>query len=115
MVLCILYLILLYIHSARSISGDARDVIIDTELKLGENIKHTEEEFVHVALIVTNFVDPKTEDENKKLSLHMTNLLESILTFSTGEHLHFIIVTDGSCNNNIAQVRSVFNLPICNL
>ena len=107
MVLCSIYLLVLCWQIVVCMSGDARDVVIDTELKLGENIKHIGPEFVHVALIVTNYVDIKTGDENKKLSLHMNNLLESILTFSTGKPLHFMIIPDDSSNKNIAKVRRV--------
>ena len=84
--------------------SDARHFFIDTDLKHGENIHHSDSEYVHVALIVTNYIDPDTGKVNKKLSLHLTNLLESILTFSTGQPLHFIIITDARSGDNIGQV-----------
>ena len=64
--------------------GDARHVVIHTILKHGEDIHHSDPECVNVALIVTKYIDPNNEEVNKKLSLHLNILLESILTFSTG-------------------------------
>ena len=88
--------------------GDARHVVIDTDLKHGENIHHSDSECVHVALIVTNYIDPDTGEVNKKLSLHLNILLESILTFSTDQPLHFIIITDARSGDNIGQVGTVY-------
>ena len=84
--------------------SDARHVFIDNDLKHGENIHHSDPECVHIAIIVTKYIDPDTGKVNKKLSLHLANLLESILTFSTGQPLHFIIMTDARSGDNIGQV-----------
>ena len=93
--------------------SDARHFFIDTDLKHGENIHHSDSEYVHVALIVTNYIDPDTGKVNKKLSLHLANLLESILTFSTGQPLHFIIITDARSGDNIGQVGTVYIIFMC--
>ena len=82
---------------------DVRVNIVDSELKHSEHIEIIGREFAHLVLIVTNYVDPDTGVVNDKLSYHLHNLIGSILRFSTGHPLHFILITDEASSEEVGQ------------
>ena len=57
-------------------------------------IRVTEGRYVHIAMIITNAKKNDTSQLSLKISQNLSGMLSSILKFSTGTALHFIVITD---------------------
>ena len=49
---------------------------------------------VHIAMIITNVKNNDTSQLSHKISQNLSRMMKSILKFSTGTPLHFIVITD---------------------
>ena len=90
---------------------DAYERVLSHELVAPDQLKHTSNGYVHTAMIITN-VEAKPQDllpgaksRKSKLFSFLSDLLESILMFSTGTPLHLVILTDLQSLEQINRVR----------
>ena len=74
-------------------------------------LQHTSSKYIHTAMIMTN-VQAKPQDllpgaksRKSKIFSFFSNLLESILMFSTGTPLHLLILTDEQSVDLINKVK----------
>lgn len=84
--------------------GDARDLTFRDYIVDVQDIYHTRNSYVHVAMIITNILGKSTdvnftkesyfEGEKPKLILTLQTMFQTLLKHSTGTPLHFIIFTE---------------------
>ena len=87
-------LLVLCVRSA-SCEEDARDVLFRDGLVSLSDILVTDKGQVHIAMIIVASVKHKDQAKlTEKISRNLSNMLTSILKFSTGTPLHFIVITD---------------------
>ena len=57
-------------------------------------IQVTDGKYIHIAMIITNAKKNDTSQLSLKISQNLSGMLSSILRFSKGTALHFIVITD---------------------
>ena len=67
-------------------------------------IQVTDGRHVHIAMIITNVKNNDTSQLSLKISQNLSRMLISILKFSRGTPLHFIVVTDLNSVNIIKKI-----------
>ena len=83
--------------------NDVRDNVFNDELIALSDIKHTGNDFIHVALIITNVKNK--EEILRRIESNLNKMIKSIFKYSFSTHLHFIIITD---ENTKGLVKTVF-------
>ena len=83
---------------------DARDVIFKEGLVRLSEIQVTDDRHVHIAMIITNVKNNDTSQLSFKISQNLSRMMRSILKFSTGTPLHFIVITDIDSVNIIKKI-----------
>ena len=82
--------------SGNSVLGqeDARDILFKEGLVKLSDIQVTGTKHVHLAMIIANVKKNDSSQLSSKISRNLSKMLSSILKFSTGTPLHFIVITD---------------------
>ena len=83
--------------------NDVRENVFNDELIALSDIKHTGNDFIHVALIITNVKNK--EEILRRIESNLNKMIKSIFKYSFSTHLHFIIITD---ENTRGLVKTVF-------
>lgn len=98
-----------------SIEKDLRDDILFPDFIQPRDLRIVDDEYVHVAMIVTNImrssknesgilVEMQMEGENTKLLQYLKKFLSSLLFHSTGTKLHLIWMTDEDSEEHLRKV-----------
>ena len=99
------------ILSAKAGLADAYEDVLSSNLVAADKLQHTGSDFIHTALIITNVQEksqdllPGAKSRKSKIFSFLSDLLESILMFSTGTPLHLVILTDLQSLEQINRVR----------
>lgn len=83
---------------------DARDVLFKEGLVRVSEIQVTDGRHIHIAMIITNVKENDTSQLSLKISQNLSLMLSSILKFSRGTPLHFIVITDLDSVNIIKKI-----------
>ena len=74
---------------------DAREILFKDGLVGLSDIRVTDNQHVHIAMItLVNIKNNDTSQLSQKISRNLERMLSSILKFSTGTPLHFIVITE---------------------
>ena len=96
---------------------DSRLQVLESKLVTPSEIKYTDNNYIHVAMILTNVLGKtkkiqnnitvefqKYDEKKSKLLAEFEKMLESILLYSSGVPLHLILLTDTESEPVIHQV-----------
>ena len=96
---------------------DRRLQVLASTLVTPADIKHTNNDYIHVAMILTNVLGKtkkiqnnitvefqKYDEKKSKLLVEFEKMLESIFLYSSGVPLHLILLTDEESEPVIHQV-----------
>lgn len=96
-------LIITEVIRVRSASDhDVRDNVFIQDLKPFSDLQFTGNNYVHIAMIITN---AKKKDEIlERISRNLDIMVQSIFKYSFGRPLHFIIITDEATKDLVKQI-----------
>ena len=92
-----LFVSLFFLHMSvvrgEDMDVDLRDVVFEAGLKALADLIHVDESFVHIAMILTNLDNRKSEGMTT-IMIKFKKMLKSIFLYSSGTPIHCIFITD---------------------